>query len=141
SMHTIGYRADGIFGEHAAGDFAVAHGDSVDVSGKAESEVGHVKGVPVPGVSFVEKFDALGGEDLLGKCAGKLVVSGGHRSMGGEDAHAADAVDVELFDATGKALVETTFEQAEGEQRGVTLVHVIGLNLVVAHLLQDAQAS
>src|SRR5579862_2330545 len=61
--------------------------------------------------------------------------------MGRKDAHAANAIKVKLLHAPRKALIEPSFEQSEREQRRVALVHVVGLNAVVAQLPQQLEST
>ena len=128
-MNAVGDGADVVRGKHSARNFAVAHGDTVDVSGKAQRQESHIEGVAFPDISFVEQCELFASQNLADQAAGKLIVAGRNGRVRGEDAHVTHAVDVELLHPSGKALFEAAFEQTERKQSGVAFVHVKGFKL------------
>ena len=66
-------------------------------------------------------------------------MTGRHRGVGGEHAARADLVDVGRLGLSGGG--GEPAEQGQGEQGGVTLVHVVGGDLGVAELLQDGDSA
>ena len=63
-VHAVGDGADIVGGKHSAGNFAVAHGDAVHVSGKTQRQKCHVERVVLPCVGFVEQREFFASQDL-----------------------------------------------------------------------------
>ncbi len=61
--------------------------------------------------------------------------------MGRENAGVAHAINIELLQASGEALLQPSFKQAERQQRRVPLVHVVSFNLPRINLLQKQEAA
>src|SRR5260370_23418948 len=112
-MNAVGDRADVICRKHSAGNLTVAHSHTVHVSRESQRQVCHVQGVAFPGFGLVEQRHLFASENLAYQTALELVVAGGNRSVGSEDAHSGAAISVELRQAAGKALFEPSFKQSE----------------------------
>jgi len=140
-VYAVRNRGDGIVWKHAAGDFTVSHGDSIHISGETERQVGHIERIAMQGLRLFQERDSFVTEQLRDQRLGKLIVPGRDRRVGGEDTHAANTVDVELLDAAGEALIEPAFEQSKREQRRVALVHVVGLNAIMAQFPQELKST
>ena len=85
--------------------------------------------------AVVQAAEALDGggavvaEDVVHLVEAELVVAGGNGGVGGEDALLADGFDVGFGGVAERCAGELLFEQADGEQGGVALVHVVDLGL------------
>jgi hypothetical protein len=115
--------------EHELGYLAVLHGHSIDIAGEAESKVGHVEETIVKTACSFDGGSALGSEDLVHLIETELVVPGGDRSMGGEDASLSHVCAIGVGGLAERAVAESLFKKADGKQRGVAFVHVIDLGL------------
>ena len=138
-------------------------GDSVDVGAQAERQLRHVEGCPaarrflqVQKILFrlqntfhqIRRGSVLQIEEpsLARKHAReifhrKTVVPRGHRSMGGEDALAADPFNVLAADGFASLFCGFFVEQLQREQRRVAFVHVVAGEVVVAKGVENADAS
>ena len=125
-----------VVGEHLLRDLAVLHGHAVDVAREAQRQVGHVEQRVVQAAEALDGVAALLAEDGVHLVEAELVVAGGHRRVGGEDALVGDLGDI-LFGRLGeRRAVEVLLQQADAEQRGVALVHVVDLGLDAERLQQ-----
>ena len=85
--------------------------------------------------AVVQTAEALDGggavvaEDGVHLVEAELVVAGGDGGVRGEDALLLDGLDVGFGGVAQGGAVEVVFEQADGEQRGVALVHVADFGL------------
>ncbi len=118
-----------VVGEHLLRDLAVLHGDAVDEAREAQGDVGHVHQAIVQTTKLVDGGGAVVAEDLVHLVDAELVVTGGNGSVSGEDALLADEVDVGFGRLLERFAGEVVFEQADGEESGVALVHVVDLRL------------
>jgi 5,10-methylene-tetrahydrofolate dehydrogenase/methenyl tetrahydrofolate cyclohydrolase len=68
-------------------------------------------------------------EDLVHLVDTELVVTGGDRSVSGEDALLADEIDVGFGRVLERFAGQVVFEQTDSEEGSVALVHVVDLGL------------
>src|SRR6266852_658286 len=68
-------------------------------------------------------------------------MTGGNRRVGGEDAHVANAINIELLDPSGEALFEAPFQQAQRKQSRVALVHVERLDQSGIEFFREPEAA
>ncbi len=116
------------------------HGDGVAEAGEAECEERHVEDAVGAGTETLEELGAIGAEDLIGEVEAELVVTGGDRGVGGEDAALADGVEFGVGGVAEGATGRVLLEEAEGEEGGVAFVHVMDFYLI-AELFEDADAA
>src|SRR5215469_13922367 len=64
-VHAVCDGGDRVIWKHATRNFAVSHGDSVNVRGETQREVGHVKSVAVQRLRFLQQVHALIAQQLL----------------------------------------------------------------------------
>ena len=76
-------------------------------------------------VQLLQARRALAAENANGLLGGETIVAGGNRSVGGEDALVAHHGEVGVGGRAQRAAAQLAFEQRQGQQRGVALVHVI----------------
>ncbi len=129
-VDAVGDGVDLVVGEHLLRDLAVLHGDAVDVAREAQGEVGHVEQRVVQAAEALDGGAALVAEHGVHLVEAELVVAGGDGGVGGEDA----ARRRSRLTSSSVALLErcageVLFEQADAEQGGVALVHVVDLGL------------
>ena len=139
-VDAVGDGVDVVVGEHLLRDLAVLHGDAVDVAREAQRQVGHVEQAVVQAAEALDGVAALVAEDGVHLVEAELVVPGGHRRVGGEDASLAIAVDIFLGGSAQGRAGEALLQQADAEQRGVALVHVVDLGLDAERLQQGDAA-
>src|SRR5262249_49127526 len=65
----------------------------------------------------------------------------GYGSVSREHTHPANALDIQVLHTAGKTLVQSAFEQADGQQSGVALIHVEYLDVGVANLAQQPRSA
>ena len=128
-MDAVGDGVDVVVGEHLLRDLAVLHGDAVDVAREAQGEVGHVEQAVVQAAEALDGGAALVAEDGVHLVEAELVVAGGDRRVGGEDALLANSATSSSVASLERRAVEMLFEQADAEQGRVALVHVVDLGL------------
>ncbi len=128
-VHAVGDGVDRVLREHLLRNLAVQHGDAVDVAREAQREVGHVEQVVVQGAEAFDGGRAVGAEDLAHLVEAELVVAGRDGCVSGEDALLLDGVGVGVRSGAERRRSDAGFEQANGEERGVALVHVTNLRL------------
>ena len=105
------------------------HGDAVDVAREAQGEIGHVEQRIVQASEALDGVAALCAEHGIHLVCAELVVPGGDGGVGGEDAELGDGVDVFFGGLVERCGTEALLQQADAEQRGVALVHVVDLGL------------
>ena len=93
-VDAVGDGVDLVVREHLLRDLAVLHGDAVDEAREAQGDVGHVHQAVVEAAEALDGGGAVVAEDLVHLVEAELVVAGGNRGVGGEDALLADGVDV-----------------------------------------------
>jgi len=118
-----------VVGEHELRDLAVLHGDSIDIPGEAQGDVGHVHQAIVEAAGVLDGAGAVMAEDLVHLVEAELVVPSGDGGVGGEDALAADRFEVDLLRFAEGVAAKVLFKEADAEQRGVSLIHVIDAGL------------
>jgi len=107
------------------------HRHAVDIVRESEGDVSHVE-APVDGSASMEQFQVGVAQYLSHQLAVELIVAGRNRRMGGEDAVCADSLNVLVGWAGSLSGVQLPLEQAEGQQRGMALVHVVDIDLLMA---------
>ena len=75
-------------------------------------------------------------EDGVHLVEAELVVAGGHGRVRGEDAVLLNGLGVGFGGVAERRAVELLFEQADGQQRGVALVHVADFGLTAEGVQQ-----
>ena len=126
-VDAVGDGVDLVVGEHLLRDLAVLHGDAVDEAREAQGDVGHIHEAVVEAAELVDGGGAVVAEDLVHLVDAELVVAGGDWGVSGEDALLTDGLDVGFGRVLEGFAGEVIFEQADGEEGGVALVHVIDL--------------
>ena len=143
-VHAIGYRFDLVVGEHLFRHLAVLHGDAVDPAREAQGDVGHVEQAIMNAAEALERLCALLAEHGVHLVQAELVVAGGNRGVGGEDALPGDGEAVVFcgFAERGagfEAAFYLILQETESEQGGVAFVHVVD-SRQAAHLVQQLHA-
>ena len=126
-VHAVGDGVHLIFGEHLLGDLRVLHGDGVDDARKPQRDVSHVHEAVVETAELVDGGGAIVAEDLVHLIGTELVVAGGDWGVSGEDTVLANGFNVSLGGLPERFAGEAVFEQTNGKEGGVALVHVIDL--------------
>ena len=126
-VDAVGDGVDLVLGEHFLRDLAVLHGDAVDEAREAQGDVGHVHEAVVKTAELIDGGGAIMTEDLVHLIDTELIVACRHGGVGGEDALLADGVDVGFGRVAERPAVEMLFEETDGEQGCVALVHVVDL--------------
>ena len=139
-VDAVGDGVDLVVGEHLLRDLAVLHGDAVDEAREAQGDVGHVHEAVVEAAEALDGGGAIVAEDLVHLVEAELVVAGGNRGVGGEDALLADGFDVGFGGVLERLAGEVVFEQADGEEGGVALVHVVDLGFTAEGVEQSDAA-
>ena len=161
-MHAVGDCFDGNFRKHLPRCFSVLLGDAVDVRAETQCELRHVDGgaalrrflqarkiLPC----LQDPFHQIGGRSVfqvqelrpIRKGARqifhrKAVVTRGNRRVRGENALAANFLDVLSTDGRAPGFLGLFAEELQGEKRRVALVHVVARELVVAQRAQHAHS-
>ncbi len=71
-------------------------------------------------------------QDIPYQIHGKLIVSGGNRSVRRKDTPLTDRFDVSLIDVLQIAILFLSFQQCQNKEGGVSLVHVIGFHISIS---------
>ncbi len=128
-VDAVGDGVHAVLGEHALRDLAVLHRHAVDVAREAQCKVGHVQQTVVQRTETLDAGGALVAKDGVHLVGAELVMPGRHGRVGGEDAGLANGLSVRLCGVAKGRTAQARLEQADGQQRGVALVHVADLRL------------
>ncbi len=98
---------------------------------QVEREVGHVQ-LARATEDFVHVENVAPAQNAAHMVERELVMAGGHRCVGGEDALWPDGLHILVVEPVAVEPACAFVEQLQSEQRGVTLVHVEAADLVIA---------
>ena len=139
-MHAVGDGVDVVLGEHLLRHMPMALCHSVDVVAVVEREVRHVQ--HRVGAEFLLAFrkrPLITGDHLMHEVQRKLVLPGRHRRVGRENASGFDQMHHLRRDGVFGLLVGhipglsgKLIRKLQGQQRGMSFVHVEALDFVVA---------
>ncbi len=116
------------------------HRDAVDVAGEAQGEVGHIHQAIVQAVGAVNGGGAVVAKHLIHVVETELVVACRNGRVRSEDALLAYGLDVGLSGLAQGFARELFFEQRDGEQRRVALVHMVDVELAAERVQQGDAA-
>lgn len=140
-MNAVGDGVDGVAREHEARHFSVLFGNAVYVAAQVEGEIGHVQNGTVSG-NFLEAEKVFAVTDHPARqVQGELIVPGGDRGMGREDALFPDRFYVVRSDHLSSGFLRLLVQELQGEEACVPFIHMEAPDVVVAELTEHPDAA
>jgi len=130
-VNAVGDGPNRVVGKHPARNLGMMHRDTVNIVRALQGHVRHIQRAVGQAACPFKCDRSLRSQDLPDQIFWKLIVARRHRSVGGEDAFPSKRLSVFFSDGGQRAARELLLHERKAYQGGVTLIHMVDLEVTV----------